>query len=135
MYHIVSSMCHDTIALMDERILIVDSPISLEVVESLAKEWYVTMIKGVADCNRGILALGGDWHMDANTVLTSHGSTQSDVWGFNINLHHSPTLEYTSLINIRPDQHNRSMNVEDMAIQERIKEMVRTLIPELSERL
>lgn len=118
---------------MDEKILIVREPVTLERVRELAEEWHGTLIKGVADVERGVLALGGEWHMDANNVLLADGSKQTDVWGFNIYPAESGefVLEYISLINIRPAQNNTGMLLEDKSLQKAIKELVSKLIPEL----
>ncbi len=92
----------------------------------IAAAWYVDMIKGVVDVEQEILVLGGEYHMDANTVLTESGSKQSDVWGFNIHLNkpREEWIEYLSLINIRPAQGNRGMHVEDTKLQERIRAII-----------
>ncbi len=52
--------------------------------------------------------------MDANTRLIEDGSSQEDLWGFNIYPDETGdmAIEYTSLINIRPAQKNRSMEIE-----------------------
>jgi len=98
--------------------------------EDLAKEFYVEMVKGVADIERGIIALGGEWHMDANQVLIEDGSNQENLWGFNIYLNKSKKemLEYNSLINIRPRQGNRNMEVESEEIRNKIFNIVNNLV-------
>ncbi len=118
---------------MNEKILIVREPISLKTLNELAQEWHGTLAKGVADVENGVLALGGEWHMDANNVLIADGSTQSDIWGFNIYPEEigELALEYISLINIRPAQGNTSMLLEDKSLQKTIKELVVKFIPEL----
>ena len=65
------------------NIKIVDKKISEKKLREIAKDFYVTMIKGVVDIERGILAMGGEFHMDANMVLIGNGSKQQNVWGFN----------------------------------------------------
>ena len=81
--------------------------------EELAKEFYVEMIKGVVDIKKEIIALGGEWHMDANLVLIEDGSKQENLWGFNVYLNKpkGKMVEYNSLINIRPKQGNMSKYV------------------------
>lgn len=39
-------------------------------------------------------------------------------------------IEYTSLINIRPSQGNRSMQIEDPAIRERVRDITFALVGE-----
>jgi len=88
------------------------------------------MIKGVADIERGTIALGGEWHMDANQVLIEDGSNQENLWGFNIYLNKSrkEMLEYNSLINIKPRQGNRNMEIENEEIKKKILEIVNNLV-------
>ncbi len=113
---------------MDIRI-IKEKIIKLEL-EELAKEFYVEMVKGVADIEREIIALGGEWHMDANEVLIKDGSKQQNLWGFNIYLNkpREEMLEYNSLINIRPKQGNKSMEIENEEIKNKIFEIVNNLV-------
>jgi hypothetical protein len=113
---------------MDIRII--RDKISKPEMEELAKEFYVEMVKGVADIERDIIALGGEWHMDANQVLVDDGSIQEDLWGFNIYLNKpkEKMLEYNSLINIRPKQGNREMEIESEEIRNKIFEIVNNLV-------
>jgi hypothetical protein len=66
------------------EILLVREPLDEPTLKQLADAWHGMLVKGVADLERKVIALGGDWHMDANTVLISDGSAQHHVWGFNI---------------------------------------------------
>src|SRR3989344_558340 len=113
---------------MDIRII--REKITKSELEELAKEFYVEMIKGVADIERGTIALGGEWHMDANQVLIEDGSNQENLWGFNIYLNKSrkEMLEYNSLINIKPRQGNRNMQIENEEIKKKILEIVNNLV-------
>lgn len=94
-------------------------------------EVYGTMVKGVADIERGVIALGGKWHMDANTKLTENGSKQNMVWGFNLypETNGEERVEYVALINIRPALGNRDMYIEDAMIREKMRVIIDRLIP------
>jgi hypothetical protein len=96
-----------------------------ELVE-LAQEFYVDMVKGVVDIEKEIIALGGEWHIDANQVLIEDGSLQKNLWGFNINL--DGRIEHISLINIRPLQNNRTLEVEDPSIREKMNIVIKKLV-------
>lgn len=98
--------------------------------EELAKEFYVEMVKGAADIERKIIALGGEWHIDANEVLIKDGSKQKDIWGFNIYLNkpREERLEYNSLINIRPNQGNQNMEIENEDIRNNISNIINELV-------
>ena len=88
------------------------------------------MIKGVVDIKRGVIALGGELHADAEEKLLEDGSHQDDLWGFNIypQKPEQDWIEYTSFINIRPEQNNRSMEVEDENLQKTIRRIVTQLV-------
>jgi len=115
------------------NIRIVQDPVALSDVRELAGCWYKTMIKGVVDVRRNIIALGGEWHMDANNMLISDGSRQEDLWGFNIypDEKGDARLEYISLINVRPAQNNRSMEIEDKELRASIKKIISVLVPDI----
>ena len=108
------------------NIKIVESQIPIEELRELAREFYVTMIKGVVDIENEIIAFGGEYHMDANRVLLEHGSNQSDIWGFNVEFDRSRDswIEYVSLINIRPQAGNRDMEVHDDGIRAKMKRII-----------
>lgn len=113
------------------RIEIITEPVTRAEVKEIAKEIYGTMVKGVADIERGIIALGGKWHMDANTKLMEFGSKQNSVWGFNLytDKKGEERIEYVALINIRPALGHRDMYIEDRAIREKIRSIVNRLVP------
>lgn len=116
---------------MDVRII--REPVSHEILEELMQSHYRTFVKGVADIERGLIALGGDWHMDGNTALIEDGSEQKNLWGFNIYPEKKGTdaIEYDSLINIRPAQNNRSRAIQDMDVKKKVRAIVAKLVPEL----
>lgn len=109
---------------------IIKDRISLEELKVLAKEFYGSMIKGVADIERGVVAFGGEYHMEANMALIEDGSGQSNLWGFNIYFKkpREDWLEYTSLINIRPVAGNFDMMIGDEQIRQKVKEIVNSKI-------
>ena len=113
------------------EIQIITDVVSKETLQKLAEAWYEDMVKGVVDLERNVVALGGEWHMDANEVLIADGSQQEHNWGFNVypGEKGKNAIEYISLINIRPKQGNRSMEIEDNSLRDEIKEVVRAKIP------
>jgi hypothetical protein len=117
-------------------IQIVSNKIGLEQLKQAAKESFGDMVKSVVDVTRGILAVGGDLHADAESLLLEDGSKQDDLWGINLYPEKHGTsefVEFESLINIRPGQGNRSMRVEDEGIREKIGEIIYKVVdPESS---
>ncbi|MFH1178163.1 MAG: DUF5674 family protein [bacterium] len=115
-------------------ILIVHKPVDKETLDALAKEWHQMLVKGVADISLGTVALGGEWHIDANNKLIEEGSEQKNLWGFNIYPKEKgdAAIEYNSLINIRPAQGNRSMEIVSEEIRKAVHKTVSMAIPFLN---
>lgn len=111
---------------------IVTTSITLQRVKQLAAQTYGDMVKAVADIEQKIIAIGGEYHADAEKLLLESGSKQSDLWGFNIypEQDRQTWLEYNSLINIRPHAHNRSLVIGNQEIKEKIKNIVDEKIKE-----
>ena len=110
-------------------IVITDWPLEASVLRDLTEAWFGDMVKLVVDISRGLVAVGGELHADAEALLLEHGSRQTDLWGANYMPGAGPEhcLELTALINIRPGQGNRSMVVQD----EQIATKMRTIVGEL----
>jgi len=88
---------------------------------------FGTFIKLAVDVRRRILAGGGPFHADCETVLLQDGSQQTDVWGADW-YPDSREVQFESLINIRPRQGNRSMILQDPALRQQIESIVRHLL-------
>ncbi len=112
------------------EIKIIKEKILLEEFNRLAQENYGDMVKGVVDVTQKILALGGELHADAETLLLENGSKQEDLWGFNIFKERSKEerIEFVSFINIRPAQKNFSMEIENDELQKLIQSIINTLV-------
>lgn len=108
----------------------VDAPISTELIMQLAAERFGDMVKAVVDIERKVMAIGGELHADEEAYLLEKGSAQANLWGINIYIDQPlpQAIEFDSMINVRPSQGNRSRNVEDAALRERISEVVRSFI-------
>ena len=80
-----------------------------------------------AKIERGILAGGGELHADCEAVLLENGSKQVDIWGADW---YPLTQEvgYESLINIRPRQNNRSMEIQYPMIRQQVAHIVQQLL-------
>lgn len=111
-------------------IRVITSKISQAELRQVAAETFEIMAKAVVDIEKRILAIGGELHADANAVLMERGSRQQDLWGINIYLNRPNVdrIEFIALINVRPTSGNRSMEVKDPAIRQRITNVVNDLI-------
>ncbi|MDR3642810.1 MAG: DUF5674 family protein [Candidatus Doudnabacteria bacterium] len=112
------------------EIKIITNRITLAEVKQIAADSYGDMVKAVVDIERGIIAIGGEWHADAESALLENGSTQTNLWGINIYPDKSPDgmIAFVSLINIRPRQNNRGMEIQDPFIKNKITAIVNKLI-------
>lgn len=84
-------------------------------------------IKLAVDVRRRILAGGGFMHADCEAVLLEDGSQQTDIWGADWN----PTarqVTFESLINIRPQQNNRSLDLVDPDLRKCVEEITGRLL-------
>jgi hypothetical protein len=84
------------------------------------KELFVSYIKTVIDIKRKVCSAGCDRHSDSEQVLLESGSQQSDLWGGGIDLE-TGTIDFNSLINIRPEQNNSSNEIQDTKTREDYK--------------
>jgi hypothetical protein len=111
------------VILRDERI----PPAELR---RLVDLFFEDMVKYVVDVGRGVIAVGGEMHADGEQALLDDGSRQADLWGANYYPGRGPEacIECTALINIRPAQGNRSMEIQDPALREQVRELTLSLI-------
>ena len=113
-------------------VIVRDVRLPPEELRRLVGLYFEDMVKYVVDVARGIAAVGGEMHADAEQLLLEDGSVQSDLWGANYypGRGREGCVEYTSLINIRPAQGNRSMEIQDAAVRARVRELSLALIGE-----
>lgn len=108
----------------------VDNKISKNELVQLAKARFGDLVKAVVDIRLGTMVLGGDLHADEEAMLLERGSQQEDLWGINIYVDKplSERIEFDSMINLRPSQNNRSRDVLDPLIREKIVALVNNLV-------
>ena len=114
------------------EILVLRQRIDRGTLHRLVEAGFGDMVKFVADVERGLIAIGGELHADGELVLLNDGSRQGDLWGANYYPGRGPDgcLEFTSLINISPARGNRSMEIADPALRDRIRVLATALIGE-----
>ena len=89
-------------------------------------EAHGTFMKVAVDVRRGVLAGGGEFHADCESVLIDDGSQKDDVWGADW-VPAEKTMRFGALINLKP-RVNRSMEIQDLAIRRRVEEITRRLL-------
>lgn len=85
------------------------------------------MVKVVVDIEKQILAMGGELHMDCADELIAAESEPKNLWGANV-YPQDRRIDFTSLINIRPQDNNRSMEITRPDIQEKVEVVIRNLL-------
>ena len=108
-------------------ILIIREQATPEQIEQMAETYVGLMIKLAVDVNRGILSGGGELHADCEQVLLENGSQQENVWGADW-YPEVKRVGFESLINIRPRQQNRSMEIKDPDLKKKIEIIIRNLL-------
>lgn len=88
---------------------------------------FGNMVKVVVDIKKGIIGIGGELHADAEALLLKTGSKQQDLWGANV-FPDENKIEYTALINIRPSLNNRSMEIQNKKIRQKVEKIIRKLV-------
>lgn len=108
--------------------IIIKEPISIKTIKEKHNHFFKRMVKIVIDVKKEIIALDGEMHADLEGLLLNKGSRQNDLWGANTYFDKPHDPEYTSLINIRPAQRNRSMEVQDEKIRKKMRNIIQKLI-------
>jgi hypothetical protein len=95
-----------------------------------AREEYPEYIKITADLEKKIVAIGGEYHADAEQILTEQFQSQKNgLWGggYNITLH---KFETNALINIKPNI-NDSPEILDPAIRQQFFDLVKEKLADI----
>jgi len=83
----------------------------------LAREEYDTFIKITIDLDQELVAIGGQYHADAQNILIKEYGSKRNIWGGGYSILRKQ-FETNALINIQPDK-NPSMEIVDPQIRER----------------
>lgn len=109
---------------------IVRDNISITELKKIAEETFGNLVKAVVDVEKGIMVVGGELHSDEEALLLEDGSEQKNLWGINLypELEGSDWIEFDSLINLRPNQGNRTRGIENPQLQKKIIAIVNRLV-------
>ncbi len=84
-------------------------------------------VKVVVDLERRILSAGCELHIDCAEELAKDGSKRENLWGANV-YPQKRDIQFVSLINIRPADGNRSMEIELPDIKEKVGAIITGLV-------
>jgi len=113
---------------MEIKILV--NQVTRKELAAMAAAQFGEWIKAVVDIEQGVMAIGGELHMDIRAVLLERGSRQENVWGINLypEKEGEDWIEFNSMINVRPIQGNWSRGVENPAVQKKIRDVIQRWI-------
>ena len=110
---------------------IIKDRITLDELRSLAREQYGDIIKAVVDVEQGIMGVGGELHVDIQSLLIEKENARGDTtWGINLYLEKTGDdfIEFDSMINLKPLLGNRTRDVGDNSVRNKIKKIVGKLV-------
>ncbi|MBU1136786.1 hypothetical protein KKD72_00235 [Patescibacteria group bacterium] len=113
------------------EIHIIKKPTTRAELKKIAKERFGDLVKAAVDIKQEIMAVGGELHMDEEVALIEQeGSKQEDVWGINIYPEEKGErfIEIDSMINLKPALGNRSREIDNPDILNKVIEVVKKLI-------
>lgn len=107
-------------------VLIIRKKATLSEIDEMSAE-FEDFIKLAVDLDREILAGGGELYSDCEQALLLDGSKQEHVWGGDW----FPDVQevgFESLINIRPRQDNRGLELQLPTLRQKFETIVRCLL-------
>ena len=105
--------------------------ISIAELEDMAQNMYGELVKAVVDIEERLVVVDAGLHVDEEQLLLEGGSKQANLWGINLYPEYfgeEDFVEFDSMINIRPEQNNRSRSVQDEGIQKIIRDIIAEVV-------
>ena len=105
--------------------------VTISELKELSKKMMDDIVKVDVDIKREVVVIDAALHADMETYLLENGSNNEDIWGINLHPYEYGTenfIEFDSMINLKPRYGNRSRDVEDEKIKEKIIKMIRDVI-------
>ncbi|NLP05356.1 hypothetical protein GX411_05360 [Candidatus Fermentibacteria bacterium] len=102
----------------------------MDELREMAASRFGDMVKAVVDVALEVMAVDAEMHADEEAELLAGGSRQENLWGINLypGLSAEDWLEFDSLINLRPSTGNMTRGVDDPALREDIRSLVKRLV-------
>ncbi len=113
------------------EIKIIKDSISKEELKQIAEKQFGDLVKAVIDIEQKIMAIGGELHADEEVeLIEKQNSKREYTWGINLypEITDENWIEFDSVINLKPSFGNRSRGVDNLAIQQKIRDIVEKLI-------
>lgn len=113
-----------------KQMKIIKDSITLSELSEMTKRMFDNMVKAVVDIEQKIMAVDAPMHSDEEAGLISQGSQQDNLWGINLypEKYGEDFIEFDSMVNIKPNQGNRSRGIDDPKIRKAIIQIVNQLV-------
>ncbi len=113
-----------------ETMKIIKDKITLLELKTMAKNSFGDLVKAVVDIDKVIMAVDAPLHADEEAELIKKGSNQEYLWGINLYPDEKVKnfVEFDSIINLRPNQNNRSRGIDNPAIRKDVLRVVNRLV-------
>lgn len=85
------------------------------------------MAKMVVDIERKILAISCELHLFCAEELLRDGSRRKNIWGANV--YPDGTIDFAAVFNIRPQDGNRSIEIQEKNTRKEVEAVMRALLP------
>lgn len=110
---------------------IIKDKIEISELKEMAKKMHGDFVKIMVDIEKGIVAVDAPMHSDLlELLIQEENSEPQNLWG--INIHPDKTgndfIEFDSMMNVKPALGNKTRNVENPKIREKVIEIVNKLI-------
>lgn len=97
--------------------------ITVKELGEVSRKMFGNLVKAVVDVEKEIMVVDAQMHSDEEEFLLEVESQQADLWGINLYPDKFETddfIEFDSMINIRPNQGNRTRAVESAVVRKKI---------------
>lgn len=104
-------------------------PYTKEEIKKL-REQFDVYIKTVINVEKKICSAGSDRHHESEEILLQQGSQQKDLWGGGVDLE-TKAIDGNSMINIRPQDQNRSNEIQNPEIRKKFEKLTKHFFKEV----
>jgi hypothetical protein len=106
-------------------IVLVKNTLSLADFQKACKD-YQSYLKITIDIEQEAIALGGEYHADAEKVLLENGSRQENIWGGGVNLE-TGQYETIAMVNLRAGRNN-STDILDARARDKFLKLAQKIL-------
>jgi uncharacterized protein DUF5674 len=111
---------------------LVEKEITLQELRQMSTKMFESLVKAVVDIEKEVMVVDATMHVDQESwLLEEYESKQENLWGINLYPEHwekPEFIKFDSMINVRPNQGNRTRSVDNTQLQQKIIRIVMKLV-------